>query len=153
MEREGYVESIIKVLMVASSKWTGFDDVEYVDRNGMLMISRVKEAKALDQMIHSSVNPQIKETSIQEAGAIALAVDKPGLLDSLYFATDFEHGNELRLDEVEIKVQFVGLNFRDLLVALGRDITTFPLDVNAPESSLKLPQLRVLQTWRPCVYR
>jgi hypothetical protein len=120
IDKDSWAKMSFKVLIETISTAVERNEVEYVERNRTLLTNRVVEAKDLDYELHAKVCPQVKETKIQEAGRIALTIGKPGLLDSLYFTSDDEFSTELAADEIEIEVQYLGLNFRDLLVALGR---------------------------------
>lgn len=59
--------------------------------------------------------------SLQMSPTLRLAVETPGLLDSLYFEEDCSTREPLEPHEVEIKTSHVRLNFKDLLLALGRE--------------------------------
>ncbi|KAK0712602.1 hypothetical protein B0T26DRAFT_650534 [Lasiosphaeria miniovina] len=65
--------------------------------------------------------PQLQHQAWRDApSALKLDVSAPGTLDSLQFVEDSEHENELGPQEVEIEAKPWGLNFRDVLIALGR---------------------------------
>ncbi|KAF7953322.1 hypothetical protein EAE96_006533 [Botrytis aclada] len=104
-----------KILGTGSSK-----DMEYVDHDNLLYTGRIREAKALDQQVHTRIHEQTREVRIDQAGAVALTLKRPGLLESLHFIQDEKFQTEIGPDEVEIKLQYTGLNFRDLLLTLGR---------------------------------
>ncbi|KAK6598095.1 polyketide synthase [Botrytis cinerea] len=104
-----------KLLITGMSK-----DMEYVAHDNLLYTGRIIEAKALDQQIHTRIHEQTRKVRVDQAGAVALTLKKPGLLESLQFTRDENFHLEIGPDEVEIKVQYIGLNFRDLLVSLGR---------------------------------
>lgn len=95
-------------------------DLEYNYRDGAWNIGRIIEAKELDRKLHHSVSPEVSEKLVKEVGAVSLTIATPGLLDSLFFESDDTYSNDLPPGEIEIKVQYLGLNFRDLVVALGR---------------------------------
>ncbi|TGO44377.1 hypothetical protein BCON_0532g00010 [Botryotinia convoluta] len=104
-----------KILRTGTSK-----DMEYVDHDNLLYTGRIREAKALDQQVHNRIHEQAREVRVDQAGAVALTLKRPGLLESLHFIQDEKFQMEIGPDEVEIKLQYTGLNFRDLLVTLGR---------------------------------
>ncbi len=55
-----------------------------------------------------------------DGAPLSLAVGSPGLLDTLHFVEDKKfRGQPLEACQVEIAVSSVGLNFQDVLVALG----------------------------------
>jgi NADPH:quinone reductase-like Zn-dependent oxidoreductase len=93
----------------------------YVQRNGIFEIARVKPSKTLSQQ--ASENAREYQSKVQPFGAgppLEMTMATPGLLDSLHFVEDCSVSEALAPDEVEIQVQMVGLNFKDLLLALGR---------------------------------
>ncbi|KAF2464008.1 reducing type I polyketide synthase [Lindgomyces ingoldianus] len=51
---------------------------------------------------------------------VRLSIDSIGVLDTLHFIEDDTYCKPLQPDEVEIQISAAGLNFRDILVALGR---------------------------------
>ncbi|KAF4631033.1 hypothetical protein G7Y89_g7101 [Cudoniella acicularis] len=98
-------------------KWSY--DPEYREQSGMLHIPRAVEAKYLDDIVSLSPNPA-KVQPFGNEQALTLTVGYPGLLDTLKFVRDEEYYLPLGGEEIEIEVRAVGVNFRDLLTALGR---------------------------------
>jgi acyl transferase domain-containing protein/NADPH:quinone reductase-like Zn-dependent oxidoreductase/SAM-dependent methyltransferase len=98
-------------------------EIEYQQREHTLYINRVVQANNINEHISSTIRPQ--NTLMQSFGApnvppLALQVQTPGQLDSLCFVEDLGANLPLKPNEVEIKVEAVGVNFMDLLTALGR---------------------------------
>lgn len=82
-------------------------DMEYCWSNGRLNISRfhwVEVAKALSE-------------TTKEVETKALSISTPGLLQTLHWTNETLGGPAH--DEVHIKMTAVGLNFRDVMVAMG----------------------------------
>ncbi|KAL9036095.1 MAG: hypothetical protein Q9214_006290, partial [Letrouitia sp. 1 TL-2023] len=52
--------------------------------------------------------------------ALSLTIGSPGLLSSLHFQDDPAFDQPLADDEVEIKVRATGMNFKDIVIALGQ---------------------------------
>jgi acyl transferase domain-containing protein/NADPH:quinone reductase-like Zn-dependent oxidoreductase len=102
-------------------------EVAYRKVGGHFQISRLTVAKDTTQLMAAKAVPF--QSKIQPFGAgppLRMAIETPGLLDSLHFVEDQSVAEPLAPDEVEIKVAMVGLNFKDLLLALGRENgTTF----------------------------
>ncbi|KAL9059556.1 MAG: hypothetical protein Q9206_001431, partial [Seirophora lacunosa] len=115
-----WAEHVNKVLDLVTSTPSGGMELEYTERNGTLMVGRVVEVQQLSSEVHSRTTPTTRQQAFGEASPLALAVADPGSLDSLHFLEDSRSYAELQPDEVEIQVQAVGVNFRDLLVVLGR---------------------------------
>ncbi|KAK7937187.1 uncharacterized protein PG986_014055 [Apiospora aurea] len=119
----------IMTLILATDFGTTNQDYEgsYRQVDGNLQIGRLRPNANLSQTIFSKLSPyQSKVLPFEEAPPLRLAVGTPGLLDSLYFDQDLPAEEPLSPGWVEIRVLAVGLNFKDLLLALGRENgTTF----------------------------
>lgn len=115
-------ENIEKVLsgMVLNRKDRGHEP-EYLEKDGLLQISRLVEAKDLNQDIFLKTSPpQLRFQHFKEGPALKLSIKAPGLLDALEFREDTAFGTPLAPGEIEVEVRAVGLNFLDCLAALGR---------------------------------
>ncbi|KAI0436484.1 putative polyketide synthase [Xylaria telfairii] len=102
---------------------SGNDEQEYRDQNGYLLINRTVQSNNMNEEIHTRAQPQ--RSQLQPFGApnmpaLALQFKTPGLLDSLCFVEDEAASQPLLPNQVEIEVKAVGVNFMDLLTALGR---------------------------------
>lgn len=98
-------------------------EVEYRDQEGLLLTNRVVEADHMNEHIHNTVQPlrsRVEPFGEPSLPPLALQFQTPGLLDSLRFVEDEAARRPLRPNEVEIEVMAVGVNFMDLLTALGR---------------------------------
>ena len=97
-------------------------ETEYEERSGKLCINRVVEANYLNDYMHTKKLPQ--KSRLEEFGlegrALALSIGSPGLLDTMEYVQDFDFERPLAEDEVEVQVKAVGINFKDVLIALGR---------------------------------
>lgn len=115
-------ENIEKVLsgMVLNRKDRGHEP-EYLEKDGLLQISRLVEAKDLNQDIFLKTSPpQLRFQHFKEGPALKLSIKAPGLLDTFEFREDTAFGTPLAPGEIEVEVRAVGLNFLDCLAALGR---------------------------------
>jgi NADPH:quinone reductase-like Zn-dependent oxidoreductase/SAM-dependent methyltransferase len=113
-------KTIVKVLTTNISAAPEDRETEYVERNGQILISRAFEAKMLDREIYEKRVPQPREQSLNEEKYLSLEIGTPGLLDSLYFVHDLEHSKTLGAEDIEVEVRCFGLQFRNVLIALGR---------------------------------
>ena len=96
---------------------------EFVEQNDMLLINRVIEAVAVDQHVHSrnTVQPPVLKPLGQDlTRPLKLSIAAPGMLDTLEFSDDLGASLPLLDDEVELEIKASGLNFRDVLIALGQ---------------------------------
>lgn len=97
-------------------------ELEYVEREGALLVNRVYSSDQLNKEVHAKNHSLLTDRTIQQSPPLALKVPDPGLLDSLRWEADLScaQSQTLEDDEIEIEVQAIGVNFRDLLVVLGR---------------------------------
>ncbi|KAE8417625.1 hypothetical protein BDV36DRAFT_256648 [Aspergillus pseudocaelatus] len=119
------IEYIVRVIEKGLLKQAGPYEPEFVELDRMLHILRAEPTKQLTNDIYAASLP--KQSSVKllsEAGPVQLAFRTPGLLSSLHWADDDDAFQPLQPDEVEIDTKAVGVNFRDVLVALGRDLET-----------------------------
>ncbi|TVY80408.1 Highly reducing polyketide synthase azaB [Lachnellula suecica] len=112
--------TIAKVLKANISTTSEEYETEYAERDGQLLISRAFEAENLDQELYANKVPQLKEQRLEEEKYLSLEIGTPGLLDTLQFVHDSDNSKPLGPDEVEIEVKCFGLQFRNVLIALGR---------------------------------
>ena len=119
------INKIVQRLVTTSSYDTY--ETEYVERDSVLEVSRIVEDNDLDLQVYKCCSEkQLQVIPLGEATASKLSIRAPGLLDTLQFIEDNQYTKPLGPKEVEIEVRAVGLNFRDILVSLGRlDSTAF----------------------------
>ncbi|KAE8381588.1 hypothetical protein BDV26DRAFT_301221 [Aspergillus bertholletiae] len=84
-------------------------DYEFALHEGIIHIGRFQWTSLTDQLF---VDPEIGLPT-------RLTVSSYGSLNSLHWVSDAEAPNILDADEVEVDINFVGLNFRDVMIALG----------------------------------
>ncbi|KAE9379717.1 polyketide synthase [Stipitochalara longipes BDJ] len=97
-------------------------DYEFAIRNGAALVPRVLKLSQFDEAIRrqqkQGISTQIAFGTIREP--VKLVVESPGLLDSICFEHDESYSSPLPQDWVEIEVKAAGLNFKDILVAMGK---------------------------------
>ncbi|RDW93799.1 type I polyketide synthase [Aspergillus mulundensis] len=94
---------------------------EYVERHGRLCVDRLIEADYINEKIPDlTAEVEEGESAFGAHKALRLNIATPGLLDTLQFIDDESTLPPLGPDEIEIKVEACGVNFRDCLIALGR---------------------------------
>ncbi|RDW94182.1 type I polyketide synthase [Aspergillus mulundensis] len=118
------VDLILRVVRSITSSAT--PETEYVERSGILQIPRLVNAtevsRSLDEM---QVSQAMTLQPWNAESARKLSIKTPGLLDSLHFVEDTDRQIPLPDHMMEVKVKAVGVNFRDILIMLGRmDQTT-----------------------------
>ena len=116
------VEHILKVLRIRENNPCESHESEYMERDGLLCVNRVVEANALNDKVYSAVarrEPESRKFSEKPERALELTISSPGLLNTLCFIDDTNQ-DLLAPTEVEIAVRAVGINFKNVLVALGQ---------------------------------
>ena len=97
-------------------------DTEYVERQGVLYIPRFVKDSEINHHVARETQSSRRETQFfaQEDRPLRMMVSEPGSLDSLVFVDDPIGPIPLGADEIEIEVMAVGLNFKDIMIALGQ---------------------------------
>ncbi|KAB8278611.1 hypothetical protein BDV30DRAFT_233574 [Aspergillus minisclerotigenes] len=115
------VSRISQVFQTIATRPVNDCEQEYVERDGHLCVDRFIEADYLNKRLSELMaNTRSGESRFGEYPALSLRIASLGLLDSLEFVEDANAKLELTADEIEIKVEASGVNFRDCLIALGR---------------------------------
>ncbi|KAJ5950909.1 Acyl transferase/acyl hydrolase/lysophospholipase [Penicillium vulpinum] len=97
------------------------NDWEFVVRNGKVCVPRLVDNNALNLSVQQETPdapPQMQP--FKQARALRLAAGDARGLDELYFTDDVSRDGPLPEDHIEIQVHSTGLNFRDVLMAMGQ---------------------------------
>ncbi|KAL2849620.1 hypothetical protein BJX68DRAFT_275890 [Aspergillus pseudodeflectus] len=109
------VSAIVKVAT------SSIRDHEIRAENGVLQVSRLLEDENLSNAIAGLQRGEKVLTPLsQTVRPQKLVIQNPGLLDSLCFELDETLEKEIGDDEVEIEVRASGVNFRDVMTAMGQ---------------------------------
>ncbi|KAF6236674.1 hypothetical protein HO173_004965 [Letharia columbiana] len=97
-------------------------DTELAVRDGVVYIPRLVHDNALDQHLNRETHKGFRDLQpfVQEGRPLKLTVASPGFLDTLCFVEDKQATKPLLDDEIEIDVKSAGLNFKDVILALGQ---------------------------------
>ncbi|KAF2715992.1 hypothetical protein K431DRAFT_316867 [Polychaeton citri CBS 116435] len=115
----GPVGAIAAILKVLNSQST---DVEFYERDGILNLKRLNADSASEQVgLQARTHTGSELVALKELSApVLMSIENPGLLDTLRFQPNTSVLGALHEEGVEIEVKAVSLNFRDVLVALGK---------------------------------
>jgi acyl transferase domain-containing protein/NADPH:quinone reductase-like Zn-dependent oxidoreductase/NAD(P)-dependent dehydrogenase (short-subunit alcohol dehydrogenase family)/aryl carrier-like protein len=96
-------------------------ETEYCECEGVLCISRVVENRDLAGEVFPDLE-NISTVPVQwkDIGNAHLSITQVGFLDKMYYIEMLPETAPLSPGEIEIEVRAVGLNFRDVLTALGQ---------------------------------
>ena len=95
---------------------------EYMERRGGVFIPRIVEDPDASRWAirqDGTAAPELQKFE-QVDRPLSLTIESPGLLDTLYFEDDKEAMTPLLDDHVEIRVMATGVNFRDVMYAVGQ---------------------------------
>lgn len=115
--------NILRALHSIQNTPLGASETEYVEQDGLISVCRVVEMPRPwvgERAAIDNHEPQPHRLGESPGRALQLCLRHPGLLNSLYFADDPQIYEPLQDDEFEFAVKYCGVNFRDLLTALGR---------------------------------
>ena len=116
--------------IIAKVFWTSFNldyegemrDMEYAERNGVILIPRVVEEKSINEYVSAATGEPLPENKPFSQPGRFLTADFaiPGDLGSLRYVDDIQMSQELAEDFVEIKVKASGLTSVDFMNATSR---------------------------------
>lgn len=99
------------------------NDFEFADRGGIISIPRYhKDISRNKAVFPNTVDLPVPkmEPFHQPHRPLRLFIGTPGLLDTLAWNDDPDAAQELDADTVEVEPRAFGLNFRDVMVAMGQ---------------------------------
>jgi NADPH:quinone reductase-like Zn-dependent oxidoreductase/SAM-dependent methyltransferase len=118
----GIARKLFTILRASLNAPEGHCEQEYREENGQLFINRIAEVNTLNDFIYTRTVPQgpiPQPFGEQSNRPLTLKTASPGLLSSLQFV-DNPYELELGPDEIEVEVKAVGINFKNVMAALGQ---------------------------------
>ncbi|KAI0124108.1 hypothetical protein BJ170DRAFT_735829 [Xylariales sp. AK1849] len=125
ISRESLVEENLKVLAkdIVAITCLETTDNEFREKDGAVLVPRLTEDHETNTKVSDIANDRdiLKQRQLGEGlvNPVDLSVRNPGNLSSLYFKPRGPDNTSLGDDEVEMEVLASGLNFRDVMVAMG----------------------------------
>lgn len=114
------VELIMKTFKRTMVSESADVDMEYAEEGGKLVVPRVIEDGDMNLFVHRETQqsaPYLQDFA-QPNRRLRLAIETPGALDTLFFEDDA--ATPLGADEVEIEIRATGMNFKDVVIAMGQ---------------------------------
>ncbi|KAH6854209.1 reducing type I polyketide synthase [Chaetomium sp. MPI-CAGE-AT-0009] len=102
---------------------TAPNDWEFAERAGTILLPRLRRDAAQSAAYTNTPGEPELQPFLQPGPnprQLKLEVSKPGLLDSLVFRDDPDANAALPADWVEVEARAYGVNFRDVMVAMGQ---------------------------------
>jgi acyl transferase domain-containing protein/NADPH:quinone reductase-like Zn-dependent oxidoreductase len=98
----------------------GESDMEFAEKGGALVIPRILNDDDMNQQVHREVFTSAPYLQNFEQGSrrLKMAIGTTGALDTLYFRDD--EPCDLGEQEIEIQVMATGVNFKDVVIAMGQ---------------------------------
>ncbi|KAL4909664.1 hypothetical protein BDW74DRAFT_42311 [Aspergillus multicolor] len=113
---------IMKIIELLASSEIKSRDTEYLEQQGLLHIGRLVTSAQLNDQVATRTIPNQEKIQRFAAADVPLQLDtlSSGLVPGFKFIEDKDAGRPLEPDEIEIEVKCAGLNFRDVLIAVGQ---------------------------------
>ncbi|USP81656.1 polyketide synthase PKS2 [Curvularia clavata] len=122
-DTEDLIQLVCKLSALQFSNTVSKDEMqgEYILKAGTFLTSRLKPSFGGNHFLASQFStPQPVPTAWKDAGRpVKLVSASPGQLDRLQWVTDPVYNTPLDPTHVEIEIKAMGLNFRDLMIAMG----------------------------------
>jgi len=94
-------------------------DDEFQESDGILQIARIYQSTNENEHVRNHLHDSTRTMELSDTSALQLSIGKPGLLDTLQFVPDERLLQPIADHELEIQVQATGVNFRDIMSAMG----------------------------------
>lgn len=103
-------------------------ETEYAVRNGQVMVPRIVEDQSLNAFMSTKAGSPIIQKQVwgQQERPLKIRIRTPGLLDTIEYIDNGCGSDSLPTNTVKIDVKASGINFRDVMTALGQ-IHAYPL--------------------------
>ena len=117
-------DSIVRVMLNMLEPKPDTVELQYMESESRLHIPRVVSADDVNQSIAEKLGrsePQPAALKVDTSRTLKMTIESPGLLETLSWV-DSPISRDIPSDCIEIEVVAVGMNFRDLLIALGHGV-------------------------------
>lgn len=98
----------------------GSVDFEFAERDGRIFVPRVRPDVGENAAFLNAPKDAEMQPFVQPGRELKMEVQVPGLLDSIVFTDDEDAGQPLPAGWVEVEPRAFGLNFRDVMHAMGQ---------------------------------
>ncbi|KAJ4288369.1 hypothetical protein N0V90_011603 [Kalmusia sp. IMI 367209] len=115
---ESTVSGIVRVFKASFEAQS--QEIEYSLREGQFFTPRLEYRELLETDIRAALSPSLQRQPWSLKPAVKLQARTPGNIESLQFIEDLDFDIDIGPNDVEIEAKAWGLNFRDVLLALGR---------------------------------
>ena len=97
-------------------------DWEYAVRDNKILIQRILLEQGVNDMLSTFLTQPKPEQAVFKKfeRALALRIGTPGRLDTFQFEDDPIYNRSLKAGDVELETKGIGLNFKDIMAAMGQ---------------------------------
>ncbi|KUJ07891.1 reducing type I polyketide synthase [Mollisia scopiformis] len=119
--KDKVVQQIIKVVhQIHTGSSTDTMDLDWMEIQGRLCINRLSKADLVDKYVFSRTTKPVRMRQFGSSPPLKLQIKTPGLLDTIEWIEDGGAYLPLDPDYIEVRIQTVGVNFKECLTLLGR---------------------------------
>ncbi|KAL7931844.1 polyketide synthase [Trichoderma chlorosporum] len=116
-----FMESICNNISAALAFRYATDDHEFIQKNGILYISRFAPDVELNALFRQRMTPEpMKRVALGEVGPAKLSIGQVGLTDTIHFQQASERKTTPPAGFVDVDLRAVGLNAKDIYALNGR---------------------------------
>lgn len=128
LDRAEAINTVFSQSFSSHSEQMANMETEYAERLGYLMIPRIIEDKVMTDFVaaNTGVPVHTERRFCQQDCVLKAEIQIPGLLDSIVFVEQPKLDVHLPDHHVDVEVKACGMNFRDVMSALGQ-IEPYPL--------------------------
>lgn len=114
---KGTCANIERVLLVSQDT----DDKEYIQHNGMLYVSRLYPDFAINSLFRRrlQIEESVRMASLGDVQPVQVSIGRPGVADTIHFNELRDLSPEVPPDFIDVKVQAVSLNAKDVYALHG----------------------------------
>ncbi|KAI0001395.1 ketoacyl-synt-domain-containing protein [Xylariaceae sp. FL0662B] len=116
-------KAILKVFTAVFGKDTSLKgEMEFMEKGGSFFTPRIINDPEMNEIVDRETKPSALQPVLfsQSGRSLKMAIGDAGALDTLHFIDDLVSEAPLNSEDIEIKVQAVGVNHRDLTAAHGK---------------------------------
>jgi NADPH:quinone reductase-like Zn-dependent oxidoreductase/malonyl CoA-acyl carrier protein transacylase len=105
-------------------------ELEFMERQGAFFTPRIVNDPEMNEYVHKQTQASTIESApfVQEDRPLKMTIGTPGAFETLHFVDDIVAEEALFDDEIEIEVKAIGMNAKDVTIALGQH-TSFDFGV------------------------
>ncbi|KAH8883107.1 putative polyketide synthase [Thozetella sp. PMI_491] len=116
------VQTLVSRHLLAPLGSSSAPEIEYAERGGKLLIPRLVPHDSFQRSMDSLLgHSEFEMVPFQHpTRKLVVEVGSPGLLDTIHFVDDTRLEPEMPADAVEISIRASGMNFKDVMMAMGQ---------------------------------